>query len=65
MQFSALRALVFFLIGLPIGFIAVAFAFAVSQTAIAAGAILPWALAIAAGTGCVGGFQKPAGESQS
>lgn len=59
MKFVPLRALVFFLIGLPVGFIAVAFAFAVTQAGISAGAILPWALGIAAGSGLLGGLQRP------
>jgi hypothetical protein len=60
MQFIPLRALVFFLIGLPVAFIAVAFGFAVSQAGISAGSILPWALALSAGAGLLGGFQKTA-----
>jgi hypothetical protein len=56
MIFAPLRALVFFLIGLPVGFVAVAFA--VAQAGISGGAILPWALVLAAGAGLLGGLQK-------
>ncbi len=59
MTLAPLRALVFFLIGLPVGFIGVAFVFAVTQAGISAGAILPWALGIAAGAGLPGGLQRP------
>jgi hypothetical protein len=59
MKFIPLRALVFFLIGLQVGFIVVAFAFAVSQAGVSAGAILPSALVMAAGAGLLGGLQRP------
>ena len=59
MSFTPLRALVFFAIGLPVGFIGVALVFAVTQTAISAPSVLPWALAIAAACGLLGGLQKP------
>ncbi|MEQ8405096.1 MAG: hypothetical protein RKE49_08355 [Oceanicaulis sp.] len=60
MTFKPLRALVFFVIGLPVGFIAAAFAFAVMQAGLSAAAILPWALAIAVAAGLLGGFWKDA-----
>lgn len=59
MKLAPLRALVFFLTGLPVGFIGVAFAFAVTQAGISAGAVLPWALGTAAGAGLLGGLQRP------
>ncbi len=60
MNFSSARALVFAMIGLPLGFILTALGFAVAQSPIEAPAIFPWALAIAALAGGVGGFWRPA-----
>lgn len=59
-NFNPIRAFVFFAIGLPIGFIVVAFGVAVAQASISAAVILPWALLIAAGAGLIGGFRKAA-----
>ncbi|ALE16735.1 hypothetical protein AMC99_01442 [Altererythrobacter epoxidivorans] len=59
MSISAGRALVFFMIGLPIGFILTALGFVVTDREIDAGAMAPWALAIAAATGLVAAFGKP------
>ncbi len=56
MTFQPLRALVFFAMGLPVCFIAVAFVFAISQAQLSAIAILPWALAGAVGAGLIAGF---------
>ncbi|MEQ3747086.1 MAG: hypothetical protein ABNH53_12735 [Henriciella sp.] len=58
MKFSPARALVFAIIGLPLGFILTALGFAVTQSTIEASAIFPWALAIAVVAGCVGGFWR-------
>lgn len=58
MSFTPLRALIFFIISLPIGFIGVAFALAVMQGGVTAAAILPWALMIAACAGLLGGLQR-------
>ena len=58
MKFSFPRALVFALIGLPIGFILTALGFAVTQSSIEASAIFPWALLIAVLAGCIGGFWR-------
>lgn len=60
MNFSFPRALVFTIIGLPIGFILTALGFAVTKSAIDASAIFPWALAMALIIGCVGGFWRSA-----
>ncbi len=60
MTFSLPRALVFVLIGLPIGFILTALGFAVLGQEIDAPAIAPWALAIAVLLGVGAGFWKPA-----
>jgi len=58
--FSLPRALVFVLIGLPIGFILTALGFAVFGQEIDAPAIAPWALGIAVLLGVGAGFWKPA-----
>ncbi|MDG1825156.1 MAG: hypothetical protein P8H62_02715 [Henriciella sp.] len=58
MKFSPARALVFVIIGLPLGFILTALGFAVTQSTIEASAIFPWALTIAVVAGCVGGFWR-------
>lgn len=60
MKFDPLRALIFFIIGCPIGFILTALGFAVTQTPITAPAVFPFAFAIAALTGMAGGFRKVA-----
>ena len=59
MKFSPTRAGVFFLIGLPIGFILSALGFVVSGQEINAPDIAPFALAIAVIVGCVAGLWKP------
>ncbi len=64
MTYEPLRALVFFAIALPICFIAVAFAFAISQAGLSAGAILPWALGGAVSVGLIAGFKR-SGEKTS
>jgi hypothetical protein len=58
MSFTPIRALVFFVLGLPFGFIVTGLGFAVTQTPFAAATIAPWALAFAAVTGAIGGFQN-------
>jgi len=58
-SFSPGRAGVFFLIGLPIGFILSALGFAVLGHEISAPDIAPFALAIAAIVGLVAGLWKP------
>ena len=60
MKFSATRALVFLMIGLPIGFILSALGFVSLGQEIAAPSIAPWALGIAAITGLGAGLWKPA-----
>jgi hypothetical protein len=60
MNFSFARALLFFAIGLPLGFILTALGFAVTETPIAAPTIFPWALTIAVITGIAGGFWRSA-----
>ncbi len=61
MTFSPGRALVFALIGLPIGFILSALLFVALEREIAAPAIAPYALAIAVLVGIGAGLRK-AGE---
>lgn len=61
MNFSPLRFLIFSVIGLPIGFILTALVFAVSQQAIVAAQIFPWALGLAAVVGIVGALWKQEG----
>lgn len=58
MKFSPVRLLVFSIVGLPIGFILTALGFAVSERAIVAAQIFPWALAIAIVVGILGAFWK-------
>ena len=60
MTFSPARSLVFFIIGLPLGFILSALGFATIAQPIAAPAIAPWALGIAALIGIGAGLWKPA-----
>lgn len=60
MNFSFARALIFTLIGLPIGFILTALVFAVTQDSIEASAVFPFALALAVVAGCIGGFWRSA-----
>ncbi len=60
MTFSIPRALVFLLIGLPVGFILCALAFASLGQEVAAPAIAPWALAIATLSGLGAGLWRPA-----
>jgi len=60
MKFVPLRALIFFIIGIPVGFILTALGFAVTQTQITAPAVFPFALGIAAVAGIAGSFQKAA-----
>ena len=59
MTFSLPRALIFLMIGLPIGFILSALGFVSLGQEIAAPAIAPWALAIAVLTGLGAGLWKP------
>lgn len=61
MKFSPLRAAVFFVIGLPVGFILAALGFAVARAPIEAGSVFPWALGLAAIAGLAGGLKTPAG----
>lgn len=61
MTFSPVRALVFFMIGLPIGFILSALGFVATDQEIAAPALVPWAAGIAAIISIGAGFRKPAG----
>ena len=58
--FSPARALVFLVIGLPIGFILSGLGFAVTDQEITAPNIAPYALAIAVLTGICAGFWKTA-----
>ena len=60
MSFSPTRFLVFSIVGLPIGFILTALGFAVSERAIVAEQIFPWALALAIFSGLLGAFWKQA-----
>ena len=50
----------FSIVGLPIGFILTALGFAVSERAIVAEQIFPWALALAIFSGLLGAFWKQA-----
>ena len=63
MKVSFARGFIFALIALPLGFILTAFGFAVTQTPIEAPSILPWALAISVGVGCVAGIWRPSPEA--
>jgi hypothetical protein len=58
LRFSSSRLLFFAVAGLPVGFILVALGFAVAGLPISAPRIFPWALAIAAVAGVVGGFRR-------
>jgi hypothetical protein len=58
MKLSLVRALVFFLLGLPVGFILSALGFAVASREIAAPALAPYALIIAAICGIVAATWK-------
>ena len=58
MSFSPTRFLVFSIIGLPIGFILTALGFAVSERAIVAGQIFPWAFGLAFVVGLLGASWK-------
>lgn len=60
MNFSIKRSLVLAFIGLPPGFILTALVFALTQSAIDASAIFPWALAIAVVAGIAGGLRRSA-----
>jgi len=60
LTFSPTRMLVFFMIGLPIGFILSALGFVTMGHPIAAPALAPWALGIAALVGVGAGLWKPA-----
>ncbi|MEM6475133.1 MAG: hypothetical protein AAF687_03095 [Pseudomonadota bacterium] len=59
MTFSLPRALVFLLIGLPVGFVLSALGFVSLGLEIAAPVIAPWALSLAVLTGVAAGFWKP------
>ena len=61
MSFSFPRAVILFLISLPVGFILTALAFVVLQQPVAPVAILPWAVGLALISGLIAGFQKAAG----
>ena len=61
MTFSPTRTLVYFMIGLPIGFILTALGFVATGQEIAAPALVPWAAGIAAIIGIAAGFWKPQG----
>lgn len=63
MRVSFVRGFIFALISLPLGFILTAFGFAVTQTPIEAPSILPWALAISVGVGCVAGIWTPSSQA--
>lgn len=65
MKFSPIRALVFALIALPIGFILTALGFAVTTSTIDFAAIFPLALVMAVGVGCVAGFWRTSPQSPS
>ncbi len=60
MNFSPARLLVFFMIGLPIGFILSALGFVSMGQKIAASALAPWALGIAAVIGIGAGAWRHA-----
>lgn len=59
MTISPGRGLVFFMIGLPIGFIMSALGFVIMERTIAGPAIAPFALAIAVLVGLIATFWKP------
>lgn len=58
MTFRPLRAVLFLVLGLPVGFVLTAFGFAVVELAITGPAVFPWAIAIAVMLGIAGGFSK-------
>lgn len=58
MSISAGRGLVFFMIGLPIGFILTALGFVIAEREIHAPAMAPWALAVAVIVGIVAALRK-------
>jgi len=60
LTFSPVRALVFFMIGLPIGFILSALGFVATGQEIAAPALVPWAAGTAAIISIGAGFRQPA-----
>ncbi|MEQ5786401.1 hypothetical protein J3454_00685 [Erythrobacter sp. NFXS35] len=60
MTFSPTRSLVFFVIGLPLGFILCALGFVTMAQPITAPAIAPWALSMAALIGLGAGVWRPA-----
>jgi hypothetical protein len=60
MTFSPTRSLVFFIIGLPLGFILSALAFVTMAQPIEAPAIAPWALGIATVIAIGAGLWRPA-----
>ena len=60
MSFYPTRFLIFSVIGLPIGFVLTALAFAVSEQPIVADLIFPWALGIALIVGIFGALWKRA-----
>jgi hypothetical protein len=57
-SFSAGRGLVFFMIGLPIGFILTALGFVIAEREISAPAMAPWAFVVAAIVGIVAAIRK-------
>ena len=61
MSFSLPRALVLFLISLPVGFVLSALAITSMQFPIVPHIILPWAASLALFVGLVAGFRKRAG----
>lgn len=58
MTFSLTRFLVFWIVGLPLGFILTALGFAVMERSIVASQIFPWALGFAVLVGVLGAFWK-------
>lgn len=59
MKFAFARALLFAAIGLPVGFILTALAFAATEASISAPAIFPWAITVSLLAGIAGGFWRP------
>ncbi len=60
MTFSPVRSMIFFMIGLPIGFILSALIFVSLGRPIEAAALAPFALAVAVVIGTVAGFRRAA-----
>ena len=58
MRISPIRFFVFAVMGLPIGFIFTALAFAVAELPISAARVLPWTLGIATIAGSAGAIWK-------